>query len=244
MNTGEQQGSHAPGGGGSARSEKAGRLALPLRAADRRRRREGRRAAAARVVAEERVARERRRLAADVHDLVMQDLSFALATVRSIAHDPSRASERAPAAAAAAERALVAAREIVGELGERELEPVSERVEQGARQAARGVPLSFGVELDDGARADAPTADALVHIAREAVTNAVKHGSARSLSVSLEHGEEWRLHVSDDGQGFDVARTSEGFGLSSMRLQAEALGGSLRLRSEPGRGTEVEVALP
>ena len=231
MSKGEQ------GANGSAGSEQAGRSAL-RRAVDRRRRRDGGRDADARLM------QERRRLAADVHDLVMQDLSFALATVRSIAHDPSRASERAPAAAAAAERALVAAREILDELGERELEPVAERVEQGARQAARGVQLAFSARLDGDARADGPTADALVHVAREAVTNAVKHGDARSVSVLLEHGEEWRLRVSDDGRGFDEGRAGEGFGLPSMRLQAEALGGRLGLRSRPGEGTELEVTLP
>ncbi len=236
MKTGEQGGTHPAG-------DQTGRLPL-RRAADRRRRRDGRRAADAKLLVDAQLVQERRRLAADVHDLVMQDLSFALATVRSIAHDPSRASERAPAAAAAAERALVAAREIVGELGEREREPVAERVEQGARQAARGVPLAFSVELDDGARAEAATADALVHIAREAVTNAVKHGSAQSVSVVLDHREEWHLRVRDDGRGFDPERAGEGFGLSSMRLQVEALGGWLSLRSEAGHGTELEVALP
>ena len=231
MSKGEQGGSSPAGG------ERAGRSPL-RRAVDRRRRRDVARDADARL------AQERRRLAADVHDLVMQDLSFALATVRSIAHDPSRASERAPAAAAAAERALVAAREIVGELGEREREPVAERVEQGARQAARGVPIAFSARLDSDAQADGPTADALVHIAREAVTNAVKHGEARSVSVLLEHDEEWHLQIRDDGRGFDGEHAGDGFGLPSMRLQAEALGGRLSLRSAPGDGTELEVALP
>lgn len=242
MNAGEEGVRDTAGGGVSEGAGETGRPPLPLRRVVRRRR-EGR-AADARLQADARLAQERRRLAADVHDLVMQDLSFALATVRSIAHDPSRASERAPAAAAAAERALVAAREIVGDLGEREREPVAERVEQGARQAARGVPLAFAVSLDEGARIDGPTADALVHIAREAVTNAVKHGSAQSVSVAFEHEDEWRLRVRDDGRGFHPAATTDGFGLSSMRLQVEALGGRLSLRSEPGRGTEIEVALP
>lgn len=247
MTTGEQGGSQTAGGGASSRAEtSAGSQALlPLRRPfERRRRREGRRAADARVVLDARVAQERRRLAADVHDLVMQDLSFALAAVRSIAHDPARAGERAPAAAAAAERALAAAREIVGDLADRETEPIAERVEQGARQAARGVPLAFSAELGADPPADRPTADALVHIAREAVTNAVKHGGAPTISVALEHNEEWHLAVRDDGRGFDTARSGEGFGLASMRLQVQALGGRIDVRSAPGRGTEIEVTLP
>jgi signal transduction histidine kinase len=193
---------------------------------------------------DDRLAQERRRIAADVHDLVMQDLSFALATTRTIAHDPSRAAEQAASAVAAAERALAGARAIIGELGDRELRSVVELVERGVREAARGAKLSFDSPVPASARADQVTSDALVHVAREAVTNAVKHAGAEHVSVSLSHADEWLLTIRDDGSGFDPRRAGAGFGLASMRRHAKALGGSMMLRSKLGKGTEIRLTLP
>jgi signal transduction histidine kinase len=228
-------------GGAPVTGEPGGRSTLSARRVLGRR---GGRSRSAR--AEARLTQERRRLAADLHDLVMQDLSYALATVRAIAHDPSRAAEMAPAAAAAAERSLASSRTILDTLGEQDRLPVAERVERDARQAARGTALVFRVSLEEGARTDEPTADALSHIARESVTNAVKHGRARNISVSLTHADEWRLLVRDDGRGLPEERNIEqqGFGTASMRRYAETLGGSFEIRNAADGGTEVEVSVP
>jgi len=61
----------------------------------------------------------------------------------------------------------------------------------------------------------------------------------------LEGGQQLTLRVRDDGCGFDpqVASTN-GFGLTSMRERAEALGGRFEVRSRTGGGTEVEVIVP
>jgi signal transduction histidine kinase len=84
-----------------------------------------------------------------------------------------------------------------------------------------------------------------VHIGREAVTNAIKHGGTDAdVKVVFEHGEEWRLTVSDEGCGFDPDSARHGFGLESMRARAQELGGSLRIESTVGSGSTVEVTLP
>ncbi|MGA2215727.1 MAG: two-component regulator propeller domain-containing protein [Bryobacteraceae bacterium] len=89
----------------------------------------------------------------------------------------------------------------------------------------------------------------LLRIAQEAVTNAVKHAHASQVRIHLQMaGRELSLRVADDGQGFeqDEAFSEVGghFGLLGMRERAERLGGELRLRSEPGQGTEVHVTVP
>ena len=76
------------------------------------------------------------------------------------------------------------------------------------------------------------------------MTNAVKHGRAARIEVTLECPEEWRLRVRDDGCGFDAQQAAQGFGLQSMRRQAHALGGRLRVTSGSGEGTTVEALLP
>jgi signal transduction histidine kinase len=190
------------------------------------------------------LAQERMRIAADIHDLLMQDLALALANARTLAADPARGPEAA-AMVAAAERALASARAMVDDLAGRDREPVIEALAASARTAARRVPLTFsaaGVEAE--AQPDAETLETLVHVAREAVTNAVKHAHPASIEVVLEHDDEWRLLVTDDGDGFTEGAGDAGFGLRSMRRQARALGGTLRILSTAGAGTTVEVLLP
>ncbi len=193
---------------------------------------------------EQALACERQRMAADVHDLIMQDLSFALANARTLVDDPARA-ESVSTVVSAGERALAGARDVVSGLTRQHTRPIAEAVEVSVRRAARHVPLTFRISRATAtATPDEPTRDALVHIAREAVTNAVKHARPRSIEVALDYDEEWRLTVRDDGRGFDVAMHGDGFGLSSMHRQAEALGGSLRLSVAEPSGTTVEAALP
>jgi signal transduction histidine kinase len=190
------------------------------------------------------LAEETRRVAADVHDLVMQDLCFALASARALEDDPEVA-WRASTIVSAAERALAGAREVLSGLSIQDRKPVVEAVETSVRTAARDSTLTFdaaGVPAD--VQPSQATLCALVHIAREAVTNAVKHGAAAEVSVALEYGGQWRLRVGDTGRGFDPAAQRSGFGLDSMSTHANALGGLLRVASVPGQGTILEALLP
>jgi signal transduction histidine kinase len=190
------------------------------------------------------LAQERRRIAADVHDLVMQDLAFALGTARTLADDPISGSQ-ASIVVVAGERALAGARQVVDDLMTRDRLPVVEAVEASVRTAARNMPLSFDAGgVPAGVQPDQPTLDALVHIGREAVTNATKHAVPTAIEVVLEHADEWRLRVRDDGRGCDADDADGGFGLDSMKRCAHALGGSLRVASAPATGTTVEAILP
>lgn len=197
------------------------------------------------------LAHERRRMAADVHDLIMQDLSLALANARVLVDDPTHGGS-ANTVVIAGERALAGARDVLNTLTERDVQPITEAVEAGVRVAARYTALTFDADATATiAQADDRTRQALVHIGREAVTNAVKHARAGKIAVAIAREDEWRLTVRDDGRGFDPlsgARDvdpllSSGFGLNSMRHQAEALGGRLYVRSDE-RGTTVEALLP
>jgi signal transduction histidine kinase len=84
-------------------------------------------------------------------------------------------------------------------------------------------------------------------VAREAVMNAVKHSQATTIHMTLHQaGDVARLSISDDGQGFDPEQGSpEGhFGLTMMRERAQVAGGSIRIVSEPGRGSTVIAEFP
>ena len=86
---------------------------------------------------------------------------------------------------------------------------------------------------------------------QEALTNIGKHAQAGSVKVAVMINED-RIYfrVEDDGRGFDVAELSlktvseKGLGLTAMNERARMLGGSLDLRSEPGKGTRIVLSIP
>ncbi len=83
-------------------------------------------------------------------------------------------------------------------------------------------------------------------VAQEALHNVVKHARAGRVSVQLEQGDgEVSLEIVDDGAGFNTSETFPGhLGLKSMRERVTALGGTLDVRSQDGRGTTVRARLP
>ncbi len=194
------------------------------------------------------LAHERWQMATDVHDLIMQDLSLALANARALSDDPA-ATSRVGIVADALERALAGARDVVSGLSRHDTGPIAQTIEASVRTAARHTPVRFdAARVSASAQPDQPTRAALVHIAREAVTNAVKHARPNAIDVVLEHADRWRLTVRDDGLGFQEAPPANpavgGFGLVSMRESAHALGGAVHIGSLTGAGTTVEAVLP
>ncbi len=87
----------------------------------------------------------------------------------------------------------------------------------------------------------------LLRISQEAVSNAVRHARPRTVSIAMTDGTDcWELAVADDGVGMEhhpELEPSEGFGLSSMRQRAGAIGGEWRIESHPGAGTRVSVRM-
>jgi len=87
----------------------------------------------------------------------------------------------------------------------------------------------------------------LLRIAQEAMTNALKHGQARTVIVTLDYsGQELKLVIADDGSGFipDAAKPqwqSGHFGLQSIRARAKKIGAKLDIASQAGKGTTITV---
>jgi signal transduction histidine kinase len=87
----------------------------------------------------------------------------------------------------------------------------------------------------------------LLRIAQEAVSNAMRHGRPRSVSITMsQEPQHWTLAVADDGAGMQQRpelSAREGFGLASMRQRAGAIGGEWQIESQPGAGTRVSVRM-
>jgi signal transduction histidine kinase len=191
--------------------------------------------------AEKAVLEERRRLARDLHDGVAQELGFIATRAQELVASPAGEAQRI---AAAAERGLDEARRAIAALTRAVDEPLDVALAQAAEEVAGRVGARVRLSLDPAADVPATTREALLRIVREAVTNATRHGGASSISVELENGDGLSLRIVDDGVGFDPEDSDGGFGLTSMRDRARALGGELRIASTPGAGTAIEVTLP
>jgi DNA-binding NarL/FixJ family response regulator/anti-sigma regulatory factor (Ser/Thr protein kinase) len=112
----------------------------------------------------------------------------------------------------------------------------------------------FGIEAEilshgmDKERMTDEIESMLYRITQEALTNVAKHAGAENVSVLLEPPDDHvSLIIEDDGRGFDAEQPfaqQEGLGLVGMRERAALVGGTLRIDSEPGRGTTVVTGIP
>jgi signal transduction histidine kinase len=110
-----------------------------------------------------------------------------------------------------------------------------------ARKAA--VPVK--IEPDSLGRYPQEAEAAAYFCVLEALQNVAKYAEASAVTVRLgQENGELVFAVTDDGRGFDPATTPQGSGLQNMRDRLEALGGSVEVVSEPGRGTTVTGRIP
>jgi PAS domain S-box-containing protein len=103
------------------------------------------------------------------------------------------------------------------------------------------IPVELDITVD--VRVSEPIEVAVYFVTSEALANAAKHSQASRIEVSLEKRDQSLfLSVRDDGVG--GADTARGSGLVGLTDRIEALGGSIRLCSPPGKGTEITADLP
>lgn len=190
------------------------------------------------------VLEERRRIARDLHDGMMQELSFIRSQVSAF-------ERRAPTPAAiglvtaAADHALAESRRAVKALSEDDVDALDRVLRRAVEEVADRAGLSVRFSLAPGIHADPPTTEQLRSIAREATANAVRHADASLLTVSLRTvGDRVRVVVTDDGHGFDAEGPVSGFGLRGMRERAESVGGILTVSPGTDGGTVVCVEVP
>ena len=190
------------------------------------------------------VTAERRRVAGNLHDGLVQDLAFIVAHSKLLA---THLGAEHPLIVAVG-RALSVSRAAITELSDSSASTVREALEIVAHELSHRFEIN--VELDGDLAAELPrdTREDLVRIVREAIVNAARHGDAEHVSVSLRRtGEGVVLLVRDDGCGVAHAASDGcrgGFGLRSMRERATEVGGHLILSEPANGGTELEVLLP
>ena len=186
---------------------------------------------------------ERRRIARDLHDGVVQDLT-------AVSYSLSAAAEGAPApfdtqlreAASETRQGIGQLRTLLVEIYPPELQRAGLAAalrDLAAACEARGVQTTL--ELDPDADFEPEVEALLFRVAQESLRNVIKHASAQHVLVKVESS---RLVVEDDGVGFGAAPDgSEHFGLRMLDDLVQEAGGKLELGSD-GKGARVTVEVP
>jgi signal transduction histidine kinase len=80
---------------------------------------------------------------------------------------------------------------------------------------------------------------------KEILTNVVKHSQASCVEIKIIATDgKWKMTVRDNGVGFDATKTTNGNGLKNLHRRCEKLNGELKIKSQPGNGTELMFSTP
>lgn len=197
---------------------------------------------------------EKIRLGRNLHDGIIQSLYALGLTVESVRailrSDPAEADRRLEQTRANLNNTIRDVRAYITGLTPTNLRRASfgHAVTAQLAELTAGQPAEFDVKIDDDAAALLTPEQSLeaLQIAREAVSNALRHGRASRITVRMHQSDrEICLLVQDNGAGFDAASRREGgHGLANMHARANRLGASLRVTSQPGQGSRVIATLP
>ncbi|MDQ0960687.1 signal transduction histidine kinase [Streptomyces sp. B4I13] len=210
-----------------------------------------------RIEAEQAAARERARIAREMHDILSHAVSLMIVQAEAgpvaVRTAPERAEAAFDAISEAGRDAMVQLRRMLGVLREGDEPGGAPREPQPGlaglpdlldRIRASGLDVVYGTT--GAARPLPDTIGATVfRIVQEALTNTVKHAAARTVSVRLTYGEgDVCVEVVDDGRG-PRSGSGGGHGLVGIRERAAAHGGTAVTGQGPdGRGFEVRVRVP
>lgn len=204
------------------------------------------------------ILRERERLARDLHDAVGHALVLLAVKIEAAQRlgrvDLGRAEAELEATKGLVRETMDELRRTVGSLRAAPLDgrSLAAAVEADARETAERAGLRARVACEEVGGLTAAQEEALWRVAREALTNAVKHAGAGELAVTLARRDGCvALEVRDDGRGLARARANGRdeeraghFGIRGMYERMELVGGRLVVAPAPGGGTRVRAELP
>ena len=189
-------------------------------------------------------ARERQRLARDLHDSVTQTLFSMTLTAQSALLLLRQESGEVAVQLDQIDRLAHGALQEMSMLSDQPLPATGvlllEALEQHCVERRLRDGLTVTLEVDGGEPLPAENEQALQRIVQEGLNNVVKHAGVEDAVVRLRLRRPFRLEVEDRGRGFDISRAGgAGLGLTGMNERAAEIGWSLTVTSTPGNGTRV-----
>ncbi|MDJ0923905.1 MAG: GAF domain-containing sensor histidine kinase [Acidimicrobiia bacterium] len=195
------------------------------------------------------VAEDRARIARDVHDDIIQDLFAVGLSLQGLADSMKDENDRevVRTQVARVDDCITSLRQFIFNLRQptthtRDLEiEINELVEELAEPYSSEVEVAVDAMVDGFSN---DLADAVLHIIKEATSNALRHSGSPLVRVLVTGGfNNLSVSVIDHGQGFDVGGQHEGMGLTNLQQRANDVGGDLAVQSS-GSGTTVTLVLP
>lgn len=200
------------------------------------------------------VLEERNRIAREIHDTVIQGCTGVSAALEAATTIPA---EQEDLREELIDRARIQVRDTINEarraVWDLRQEAARGLLDSSLSKMSAQIATEFGIPVRCTVRgrpfrASQPVTHEILMIAREAVHNAVLHGSPSAVDVTAEFGNDLlTLEIADDGHGFDLDLAATGkrhFGLLGMRERAARLMGKIEIRSELGLGTRVLLRVP
>jgi signal transduction histidine kinase len=200
------------------------------------------------------VMAERARVSREIHDTLLQSLGaigIELEVVASYLGSPEQASSAIQRLCGQIQKCVTDARVSIRELRSPGLEArnLADALRDLADNTNWGRAVTVSVSSTGRSRPCSPHAqEQLMRIAREAMSNAVKHGHANNIDVTIEYKRRRvTVRIVDDGIGFvpdAKPRNGAHCGLASMKERAERVGGHVTVTSSVGAGAVVEAEVP
>lgn len=188
----------------------------------------------------------------DLHDGVIQSLYATGLTLEStklqLMSDPAAATIQLEQSISLINRGITDIRGYISGLSPRSVrrDSLASGLAEAVEELRAGRPLDVNWNIDEKCVAELSDKQITetLQITREAVSNALRHGGAQKIHLSLVRGDQGNeLTLRDDGQGFSPSvATSTGQGLGNMEARASEAFGEFTLTSAPGEGTCIKVS--
>ena len=194
---------------------------------------------------------ERARIAQDLHDelgSLLTRISLLGGLLKADKENPEQVEQHAGKISQSADLTVRALEEIVWAVrpGSDTLQSLVEYLAHFANELFESSPMRCRLDLQQDLPARSLPPDVrhnIFLIAKEALTNALRHASGNTVFVQVKvAGNNFQMVIADDGQGFEVkppATNGQHNGLENMRRRAATVGGQLNLTSDPGQGVRV-----
>jgi signal transduction histidine kinase len=200
------------------------------------------------------ILKERTRMARDIHDTLAQGFTGVIVQMEAaeealLDDDQEHAVGHVRRARELARNSLGEARRSVHALRPQALEKAAfaDALQAIVKNTAAGTALQTEFQIIGKPHDLSPAVEEnLLHIGQEALTNALKHAHASMFNAQISFDSDAvYLELRDNGDGFDVEGINgEGIGLIGMKERADQIGATVKIISEPGKGTKITAVSP
>lgn len=196
---------------------------------------------------------ERQRIARDLHDTSLQNLTYLIHKIELssfyIESDPARAKLELSAVNQCLRETIEEMRNTIFDLRPMTFDDfgLKESVEQLIQAIYIKGNYQISSDIDNVSCETNLVLVSIFRLIKESLDNIVKHADADRISISCKNkGDSYIIHIRDNGHGFDMNQELEGnhFGLSLMRERVRLLNGTIQIKSEIGKGTEIYSEIP